>query len=143
MDKQHISFLRVRVRFAPSPTGHLHIGSLRTTIFNWLYAHHNGGVFLLRIEDTDLERSKEEYTQSILASLAWMGIAADEPIVIQSTRVPEHRRIAKRVVKKVKHIIVCARKKKWWSAIKNAWVLTIYLLSMMGFVKTEISLKKI
>ena len=88
----------VRLRFAPSPTGHLHIGGLRTIIFNWLLARHNNGAFLIRIEDTDLERSKPEYTQSILQTLQWMGVESDEPVVIQSERVPEHRRIAQELV---------------------------------------------
>jgi len=89
---------KIRVRFAPSPTGHLHIGGLRTVIFNWLLARRNNGKFLLRIEDTDLERSKPEFVDSIVASLKWMGITPDEDIVIQSARVPEHRRIAKELV---------------------------------------------
>ena len=80
----------VRVRFAPSPTGHLHIGGLRSAIFNWLFARHNNGKFLLRIEDTDIERSKQEYTDSILASFAWMHIDWDEPVVIQSERAARH-----------------------------------------------------
>jgi glutamyl-tRNA synthetase len=88
----------VRLRFAPSPTGHLHIGGLRTIIFNWLLARHNNGSFLIRIEDTDLERSKPEYTESILQTLQWMGVESDEPVVIQSERVPEHRRIAQELV---------------------------------------------
>jgi glutamyl-tRNA synthetase len=83
----------VRVRFAPSPTGHLHIGGLRTTIFNWLFAKHNNGKFLIRIEDTDLERSKPEYTQSILNSFAWINIQSDEPIVIQSERIKDHQAV--------------------------------------------------
>ncbi len=86
--------MNVRVRFAPSPTGHLHIGGLRSAIFNWLFARHHNGVFLLRIEDTDLERSKSEYTDSILASFAWMGIDWDEPLVIQSQRINRHREVA-------------------------------------------------
>ena len=85
---------QVRVRFAPSPTGHLHIGSLRSALFNWLYARHNGGKFLIRIEDTDRERSLPEYTASILASFAWCSIEADEPIIIQSERLVEHLRVA-------------------------------------------------
>lgn len=88
----------IRVRFAPSPTGHLHIGGLRAALFNWLFAKHNGGKFLIRIEDTDLERSKPEYTDSILASFAWCGIASDEPIVIQSERADHHKRIIDRLV---------------------------------------------
>ena len=61
----------VRVRFAPSPTGHLHIGGLRTALFNYLFAKHHGGKYLVRIEDTDTERSKQEYTDAILSSLSW------------------------------------------------------------------------
>lgn len=81
----------VRVRFAPSPTGNLHIGGLRSALFNWLFARHHGGAFLLRIEDTDYERSKPEYTASILDSMAWVGLEPDEPILIQSSRIDEHR----------------------------------------------------
>ncbi|HCG03891.1 MAG TPA: glutamate--tRNA ligase, partial [Desulfovibrio sp.] len=65
---------KVVTRFAPSPTGHLHIGGARTAIFNWLLARHFGGTFLLRIEDTDQERSLQEYTDSILASMRWLGL---------------------------------------------------------------------
>ena len=75
---------QVRVRYAPSPTGHLHVGSLRTALYNWLFARHAGGAFFVRIEDTDLERSKPEYTQSILESLSWARMEPDEPVVIQS-----------------------------------------------------------
>ncbi|MFI5333360.1 MAG: glutamate--tRNA ligase [Candidatus Babeliales bacterium] len=88
----------VRVRFAPSPTGHLHIGGLRTAIFNWLFARHHNGTFVLRIEDTDLERSKQEYTESILGSLTWADIQPDEPILIQSTRISQHRAIAHELI---------------------------------------------
>jgi glutamyl-tRNA synthetase len=89
----------IRVRFAPSPTGHLHIGGLRAALFNWLYARHNGGSFVIRIEDTDLERSKQEYTDSILASFAWCGISSDEPIVIQSERIAEHTKVIQELLK--------------------------------------------
>lgn len=88
----------VRVRFAPSPTGHLHIGGLRTALFNWLFARHHGGVYLLRIEDTDMERSKQEHTESILASLHWAGINADEPIVIQSERIGIHQKMIEELI---------------------------------------------
>lgn len=73
-------------RFAPSPTGHLHIGGARTAIFNWLLARHTGGKFLLRIEDTDLERSKQEYTDSILASMRWLGLDWDGDLTYQTKR---------------------------------------------------------
>jgi len=81
----------VRVRLAPSPTGTLHIGTARTAVFNWLYARHMGGQFLLRIEDTDRARSKAEYTANILEGLAWLGLAWDGEPVIQSTRISDHR----------------------------------------------------
>ncbi len=84
----------VRVRYAPSPTGHLHLGSLRTALYNWLFARHHLGVFLVRIEDTDLERSKPEYTQSILETLQWASMEPDEPVIIQSERIEIHRKIA-------------------------------------------------
>lgn len=88
----------VRVRFAPSPTGHLHIGGLRAALFNWLFARHYDGVFLLRIEDTDRDRSSQEYTDAIIDTFAWMGITPDEPIVIQSERLKEHRRVAQKLL---------------------------------------------
>lgn len=73
-------------RFAPSPTGHLHIGGARTAAFCWLLARHYNGRFVLRIEDTDLERSKQEYTDSILASMRWLGLEADEAPIYQTKR---------------------------------------------------------
>jgi glutamyl-tRNA synthetase len=76
----------VRVRLAPSPTGNLHIGTARTAVFNWLFARHHGGKFILRIEDTDLERSRPEYTESILQGLQWLGLNWDEGPVFQTHR---------------------------------------------------------
>ncbi len=81
----------VRVRLAPSPTGTLHIGTARTAVFNWLFARRHGGSFLLRIEDTDRERSKPEYTANILEGLQWLGLSWDGDPVIQSERIGEHR----------------------------------------------------
>jgi len=92
----------VRVRFAPSPTGHLHIGSARTAIINWLYARHTTGKFLLRIEDTDKERSKQEYTDAILAGLKWLGINWDEDPVYQSTRLQVYKSAAEKLVQEDK-----------------------------------------
>lgn len=90
--------MTVRVRFAPSPTGYLHIGSARTALFNYLYARHTGGKFLLRIEDTDLARSTDESTRSILDGLKWLGFAPDEGIVFQSNNADKHRDVAKRLL---------------------------------------------
>ncbi len=78
--------MKVITRFAPSPTGHLHIGGGRTAIFCWLLARHFGGEFRLRIEDTDTERSKQEYTDSILASMKWLGLDWDDELIYQSQR---------------------------------------------------------
>ncbi|WP_392478347.1 glutamate--tRNA ligase [Nostoc sp. C110] len=78
--------MTVRVRIAPSPTGNLHIGTARTAVFNWLFARHHGGKFILRIEDTDLERSRPEYTDNILEGLRWLGLSWDEGPFFQSQR---------------------------------------------------------
>ncbi|MBK6723046.1 MAG: glutamate--tRNA ligase [Acidobacteria bacterium] len=90
--------MSVRVRFAPSPTGYLHIGSARTALFNYLYARHTGGKFLLRIEDTDLARSTEESTRSILDGLAWLELNHDEEIVFQSDNADKHRETARKLL---------------------------------------------
>ncbi len=84
----------VRTRFAPSPTGHLHIGGARVALFNYLFSRHHGGKYLLRIEDTDKERSTPAFTQGILDGLAWLGLESDEPPVFQSTRQARHAEMA-------------------------------------------------
>lgn len=88
----------VRVRFAPSPTGYLHIGAARSALFNWLYARKTGGKFLLRIEDTDLQRSTEESTRSIIEGLEWLGLSFDEELVFQSANADKHRAAANKLV---------------------------------------------
>lgn len=92
------SFTPVVTRFAPSPTGHLHLGGARTAIFCWLLARHYNGAFLLRIEDTDTERSKQEYTDSILASMRWLGLDSDAPPVYQSERFAEYNAVIDRLL---------------------------------------------
>ena len=89
----------VRVRFAPSPTGYLHIGSARTALFNWLYARANNGKFILRIEDTDKERSKEEFLDEILGSLKWLFMDWDEELTFQSKRFDMYKKCAEELVK--------------------------------------------
>ena len=86
--------MSVRTRFAPSPTGLLHIGNARAALFNYLYARHHGGVFLLRIEDTDRERSTQQAVDVIFDGLSWMGLAADEPPLFQSSRQARHAEVA-------------------------------------------------
>ena len=88
----------VRVRFAPSPTGYLHVGGARTALFNWLFARHSGGRFLLRIEDTDRERSTDEHTRVILDGLTWLGITWDEGPFFQGAYAPRHRADAERLL---------------------------------------------
>ncbi len=91
---------KVATRFAPSPTGPLHIGGVRTALFNWLFAKSKGGNFLLRIEDTDKERSKKEYQDQIIQSLEWIGINYDSNEYIQSTKISSHVKIAEELLKK-------------------------------------------
>ena len=94
--------MTVRVRFAPSPTGYLHIGAARSALFNWLYARKVGGKFLLRIEDTDLQRSTDESTCSIIEGLEWLGLDYDEQKVFQSDNAEKHRVAARRLVEEGK-----------------------------------------
>src|SRR5262245_164096 len=86
------------LRFAPSPTGYLHIGGARTALFNWLYARHTGGKFLLRIEDTDRERSTPEAVQAILNGLTWLGLDWDGQTVYQFARADRHRQVAEQLL---------------------------------------------
>src|SRR6267378_37752 len=90
--------MTVRVRFAPSPTGYLHIGAARSALFNWLFARKVGGKFLLRIEDTDLQRSTDESTRSIIEGLEWLGLDYNEEIVFQSDNAANHRVAARQLV---------------------------------------------
>ena len=94
--------MSIKVRFAPSPTGVLHIGSVRTALFNWLFARHNKGKFLLRIEDTDKLRSTKENTDSIFEILRWLNIDWDEEPVIQSSRLQRHIDVANDLIKQGK-----------------------------------------
>ncbi|MDA7641666.1 glutamate--tRNA ligase [Candidatus Marinimicrobia bacterium] len=86
------------VRFAPSPTGYLHIGGARTALFNWLYAKKSGGTFLLRIEDTDLERSKSEYIDQITDALSWLGFNWDDNVILQSQNKSRHEKVVYQMI---------------------------------------------
>ena len=90
---------KVATRFAPSPTGPLHIGGVRTALFNWLYSKNQKGSFYLRIEDTDKERSKDEYKDQIIKSLKWIGIEYDGQEYIQSTKINDHIKVANELLK--------------------------------------------
>ena len=87
-----------RVRFAPSPTGYLHVGGARTALFNWLFARHTGGTLILRIEDTDFERSSEEMVEGILEGMRWLGLNWDEGPFYQSQRLPLYKEMAARML---------------------------------------------
>ena len=86
-----------RVRFAPSPTGYFHVGSARTSLFNWLFARQSGGTFVLRIEDTDVERGRVEWLDGIISAMAWLGLTADEGPFLQREAEGRHRELADRL----------------------------------------------
>ena len=94
--------MTIRVRFAPSPTGYLHVGGARTALFNWLFARKEGGKFLLRIEDTDKARSTDEHTQVILDGLTWLGLDWDEAPIFQGARLARHQQVADQLLKEGK-----------------------------------------
>ena len=93
-----VSRAKPRVRFAPSPTGYLHVGGARTALFNWLFARHTGGTFILRIEDTDFERSSEEMVEGILEGMRWIGMDWDEGPFYQSQRLDLYRATAEKLL---------------------------------------------
>jgi glutamyl-tRNA synthetase len=90
--------MNIRTRFAPSPTGNVHIGNMRAAIFNWLYARHTGGTFLLRVEDTDRERSTPEAIETLLRAMDWLGLDVDEEPLYQSTRMDAHLEAAEKLL---------------------------------------------
>src|SRR5436853_2579689 len=90
--------MTVVTRFAPSPTGYLHIGGARTALFCWLYARKMGGEFLLRIEDTDQERSTQEAVDAILHGMDWLGLTADHPPIFQMQRFERYREVAQQLI---------------------------------------------
>src|SRR2546423_1863499 len=90
--------MKVRTRFAPSPTGYLHIGGARTALFSWAFARRHGGQFILRIEDTDLERSTRESVQAILDGMSWLGLDWDEGPFFQMQRLARYREVADQLI---------------------------------------------
>ena len=99
---------KIRTRFAPSPTGYLHIGGARTALFSWLFARHQGGEFVLRIEDTDQQRSTDESTRAILDAMTWMGLAWDEGPYFQAQRVDLHRQMVQKLLEEGKaYVCTC------------------------------------
>src|SRR3982074_1514463 len=90
--------MAVRTRFAPSPTGYLHIGGARTALFSWAYARHHGGQFILRVEDTDLERSTEASVNAIIEGMRWLGIDWDEGPFFQMQRLARYKEVADQLI---------------------------------------------
>src|SRR5215213_7377127 len=90
--------MTIRTRFAPSPTGYLHIGGARTALFSWAYARNHGGTFILRIEDTDLERSTEDSVNAILEGMQWLGIDWDEGPFFQMKRLARYKEVADQLI---------------------------------------------
>ena len=90
--------MTIRTRFAPSPTGYLHVGGARTALFSWLYARKHGGTFILRIEDTDLERSTPESVDAILQGMAWLGLAYDEGPFYQTQRFDRYKAVIQQML---------------------------------------------
>jgi len=120
--------IKIRVRFAPSPTGMLHIGGARTALFNWLYARHCNGTFVLRIEDTDQVRSTEEAVNVILEGMKWLGLDWDEgpgkggeySPYYQMQRLHLYRKYAEQLLKEKKLIIVIVPEKNWPRVERNS-----------------------
>ena len=90
--------MKVRTRFAPSPTGYLHVGSVRTALFSWLYTRHHNGEFVLRIEDTDQERSTKEAVEVILEGMEWMGLHPDIGPIYQTNRYERYKEVVQYLV---------------------------------------------
>lgn len=111
--------MTIRTRFAPSPTGHLHIGGARTALYCWLFARHHQGEFLLRIEDTDQERSRPEYTQAILDSINWLGLIPSQKPIYQSQRFARYHEVAQQLLASG-HAYRCYCSKERLETIRNA-----------------------
>src|SRR5690606_23660547 len=111
--------MTVRTRFAPSPTGFLHIGGARTALYCWLEARHRGGEFLLRIEDTDRERSTQAAIDAILEAMDWLGLDYDGPPVYQTQRLDRYREVAEQLVESG-HAYYAYESKDELEAIRNA-----------------------
>ena len=109
-----------RLRFAPSPTGYLHVGGARTALFNWLFARHYGGTLILRIEDTDLERSTPEMVNGILVGLRWLGIDWDEGPFFQTHRMELYGAAAGRLIHSAHAYYCFCRKENWRSSARRA-----------------------
>ena len=110
----------IRTRFAPSPTGYLHIGGARTALFSWAYARRHGGKFVLRIEDTDLERSTAQSTQAILDGMAWLGLDYDEGPFYQMQRLARYHEVADQLLRSGDAYYCYCTRKSWMKCASSA-----------------------
>ena len=135
---------KVATRFAPSPTGPLHIGGVRTALFNWLYSKNQKGDFYLRVEDTDKERSKDEYKDQIVKSLKWIGINYDGEEYIQSKKIEDHIKVANELLKNG-HAYKCYCSSEEIEEQKKEQDKKKFLISMIenGEIKKKLMLQKI
>ena len=127
----------VITRFAPSPTGNLHIGGARTALFNWLYAKNQNGKFLLRIEDTDKVRSEQKYVESILESLDWLGISHDDSLVYQSERTNKYKSIINKLLEDG-HAYYCNCSKEELDHLRTSQQKQVLNLNTMVGIETKI-----
>ena len=135
---------KVATRFAPSPTGPLHIGGVRTALFNWLYSKNKNGSFYLRIEDTDKERSKDEYKIQIINSLKWIGVENDGKEYIQSKKIDDHINIANELLKMDMHTNATAQVKKLKNKKKEQSKKKFHTFTIEnGEIKVNLKLQKI
>jgi glutamyl-tRNA synthetase len=111
----------VRTRFSPSPTGALHLGGAHTALFNWLIARHYGGVFILRIEDTDKERSQEQFVTEILDAMKWLNLDWDEGPYRQSERLPIYQDYIQQLVERGRAYTATVRPRIWRPAARPLW----------------------
>ena len=112
----------IRVRFAPSPTGHLHIGGARTALFNYLFARNNNGKFILRIEDTDRTRSTDEYIEAIIEGMKWLRLEWDEGPFRQTDRFDIYKSYVEKLLKRKRHITAIAPLKNLTREEKRQWL---------------------
>jgi len=135
---------KVATRFAPSPTGPLHIGGVRTALFNWLYSKNQKGNFYLRVEDTDKERSKDEYKDQIVKSLKWIGINYDGEEYIQSKKIEDHIKVANELLKNG-HAYKCYCSSEEIEEQKKGQDKKKFLISMTenGEIRKKLMLQKI
>jgi len=112
-------------RFPPSPTGDLHIGGARTALYSWLYARQHQGKFILRIEDTDLERNSQKSVDAIIDGMSWLGLDHDEGPIFQTDRFDRYKAVIQQLLDEGKAYQICARahdfRRRWQTFVKTTW----------------------